>query len=129
MVKRKSYLIPAIILFLALAVNPFGVTPGSESVKAGTTSPATDEELVRQFVSERDLEEAFIGVAVRNLKTGKTVLNYNGKKYFTPASNQKLLTTWAGLKELGPEFRYETGVYVEKGANLEKKRINSGLLV
>jgi|GEM_PF-2547474 len=129
MVKRNSYPIPAAILLLVLAVNIFGVIPGGEFAKAGTIRTSADEELVRQFVSERGLEEAFVGVAVKNLKTGESVLSHNGKKYFTPASNQKLLTTWAGLKEFGPEFRYETGVYVEKGVNLEKKRINSGLLV
>lgn len=129
MVKRKSRLIPPVILLLALVVNPFGLTPKNEFVKAREPGTLADEVLVRQFVSDRELGKAFIGVAVKNLKTGENVLSYNSDKYFTPASNQKLLTTWAGLNEFGPDFSYETEVYVEKGTNLERGRINSGLLI
>ena len=129
MVKRRSRLIPAVILLLALTVNPFGLTGGNEFLNASTAGTSADEELVRQFISERDLGKALIGVAVKNLKTGENVLSYNSEKYFTPASNQKLLTTWAGLNEFGPDFRYETEVYVEKGTNLEREKINSGLLI
>lgn len=129
MVKRKSLLVPPVILLLVLAVSPFTFTPGRECAQASKAKTLTDEELVRQFVSKRGLENAFIGIAVRNLKTGQTVLSYNNKKYFIPASNQKLLTTWAGLQQFGPQFRYETEVYVEKGTHLERGEINSGILI
>jgi len=129
MVRQKSRLIHPVILLLVLALSFSSLTPVDKFVEASNLKTPADGELVRQFVSERDLENAFIGIAVRDLETGETVLSYNNEKYFTPASNQKLLTTWSALQKYGPEFRYETGVYVEKGTNLERGEINSGLLI
>src|SRR5690606_15393488 len=40
--------------------------------------------------------------------SGDTVFNFNGNKPLTPASNMKLLTTAAGLLQLGSDFEYKT---------------------
>ena len=54
-------------------------------------------------------DNQFTGFLVYNPKTKDTVFNYNGNKYFTPASNTKIFTLYTALKILPeqiPAFKY-----------------------
>ncbi len=52
------------------------------------------------------------GVLVQTLSaTPHTLYTYESNRYFIPASNVKLLTTAAALRQLGPQFRYRTSIY------------------
>ncbi len=53
-------------------------------------------------------ENAFWGVIIESLDTGKIWYERNPDKLFMPASNQKILTTAAALEELGPDYRFKT---------------------
>tara|TARA_R100001369_G_scaffold21881_6_gene39825 strand:+ start:35875 stop:37230 length:1356 start_codon:yes stop_codon:yes gene_type:complete len=56
-------------------------------------------------------QQSFMGLVVYDLDTKKYIYQYNEEKYFTPASNVKLLTFYAALKELKdsiPGIRYFT---------------------
>lgn len=55
-----------------------------------------------------EFANAHWGVMVQSLNTGEIVYARNEKKMFMPASNLKLFTASAALKELGPEFQYVT---------------------
>ena len=51
----------------------------------------------------------FTGVYVYDISADKVLYNYNGEKYFTPASNTKIVTLFAGLTLLPdsiPAFKY-----------------------
>jgi serine-type D-Ala-D-Ala carboxypeptidase/endopeptidase (penicillin-binding protein 4) len=51
------------------------------------------------------------GILVQNLASGQTLYSRDPQKYFTPASNTKLLTTAAALQQLGVNFRFRTSIY------------------
>jgi serine-type D-Ala-D-Ala carboxypeptidase/endopeptidase (penicillin-binding protein 4) len=51
------------------------------------------------------------GILVQPLSSGQTLYSRDAQKYFTPASNLKLLTTAAALQQLGASFRIRTSIY------------------
>jgi len=87
-------------LFLLLA---FGVCIAS-------CSPVSKRSLGKQFRNTEELFQEHTGFALFDLTTNKTVFEYNGNKYFTPASNTKIFTFYAALRLLGdsiPAFKYQ----------------------
>ncbi len=53
------------------------------------------------FFSNNDFASAHLGVAVFDPSTNKFLYTYQAEKYYTPASNTKLFSLYAGLKYLG----------------------------
>ena len=55
-------------------------------------------------------ENQFTGIYIYDVTKDKVVYNYQGEKYFTPASNVKIFTLFTGLEMLSdsiPAFKYE----------------------
>jgi serine-type D-Ala-D-Ala carboxypeptidase/endopeptidase (penicillin-binding protein 4) len=72
------------------------------------------------IINRSEFRRARWGVLVQTLG-GSTLYERDADKYFTPASNAKLLTTAAALRVLGPDFRLQTNFYgIGNGANLQK---------
>ena len=63
---------------------------------------------LQQFLNTPEMKHAAVGVCVKDLETGKTLIEHNADKSFTPASTLKLITTATALELLGPEYRYAT---------------------
>ena len=64
---------------------------------------------INQELNSETFQQNFSGLAVYDPVSKKNVLEHNSEKYFTPASNIKLLTFYAALKELQdsiPGIRY-----------------------
>lgn len=76
-------------------------------------SQATDlsELNLQQLIEKHSLEHSFTGIKVKSLKEDRVLFGFNEHKYFVPASNQKLITTWVALKHLGPSYQYQTEIY------------------
>ncbi len=63
-----------------------------------------DKELTHSFFKNQ-----FTGIYIYDINSNKEVYNYQGEKYFTPASNTKIFTLFAGLEMLSdsiPAFKY-----------------------
>ena len=92
---------------------------------ASPPEPAEAQELVgelRRLVSESGLSEE-VGVAVVDAHTGRAIFQHHAERPMNPASNQKLVTAFAALRALGPDFTMRTAVY---GA-LEGDAVRGGL--
>jgi serine-type D-Ala-D-Ala carboxypeptidase/endopeptidase (penicillin-binding protein 4) len=66
---------------------------------------------IDDIFNDINFSNAHWGVVIQSLKTGEYLYKRNEDKLFTPASNNKLFTTAAGLIALGSDFRYETSLY------------------
>lgn len=96
-----------VALALALAALFGGVAPARAEPVA--QPPVLD------WLAEAGIDPAEAGVAIARLDGtghGTPVWVLNANRPFNPASTMKLVTTWAALSVLGPEFRWRTGLYL-----------------
>ena len=59
----------------------------------------------QQVLKVKELQTAHIGITVFDPATGKYLYNYQGDKYFVPASNTKIPTLYVAMKYLGDSLR------------------------
>jgi len=67
------------------------------------------EKAFDRYIQSKGLDAAFTGFVLYDPEKKKRIISINGDKYFTPASNLKIFTLYAGLKCLGdslPALRY-----------------------
>ena len=55
----------------------------------------------KQVIDDSSLLTAHVGISIYEPESGKYWYNYQGDKYFVPASNTKLPTCYAAMKYLG----------------------------
>ncbi len=73
------------------------------------TNRKTNRAITSTFTDSLYFEKGFAGLAIYDLVEKKMLYTYNANKYFTPASNTKLLTFYTGLTILGdsvPALKY-----------------------
>lgn len=90
------------------------------NVVSAKTVPSLESSITSMIKSS--LPEATVGVVIQDLKTGNVLYDYHGSKHFLPASTAKLFTAAAALKELGPDYVYDTAIYYNpKGGDVALK--------
>ncbi|HSX20095.1 MAG TPA: D-alanyl-D-alanine carboxypeptidase/D-alanyl-D-alanine-endopeptidase [Gammaproteobacteria bacterium] len=72
-------------------------------------APALNQKITHMI--KANLPDATVGVTVQDAQTGEIIYDYHGSHHFLPASTTKLFTAAAALKSLGPDYRFETGLY------------------
>ena len=60
------------------------------------------------LLSDASLKTAHTGISIYEPATGKYWFNYQGDKYFVPASNTKIPTCYAAMKYLGDSLAWTT---------------------
>lgn len=79
---------------------------------ASTGGPAaTGGSPLDRILDAPPVDQATFGVLAVDAETGATLYARNAHRKFIPASNQKILVTAAALSLLGPDYRYETGLW------------------
>ncbi len=120
-----------LFLLLSLTVSA-GACAVRPPVQIRAVQPASDS--IRRLQS--DLEQIFAdsnfasaqwGVEVLSLDRGELLFEHNPICLYMPASNNKILTSAAALVRLGPEYRFETGVWM--GGGISEGILKGDLLI
>ncbi|AFY34000.1 D-alanyl-D-alanine carboxypeptidase/D-alanyl-D-alanine-endopeptidase [Calothrix sp. PCC 7507] len=113
----KKISIALMLLFLGIHI---GVTQQVSSAQTPTpVAPKTTKSIcptqlrasVDAVINRPLLSRARWGILVETLTSRQSLYSRDAQKYFTPASNAKLLTTAAALQHLGANFRIRTSIY------------------
>jgi serine-type D-Ala-D-Ala carboxypeptidase/endopeptidase (penicillin-binding protein 4) len=96
---------------LAVAVAARAALAGDATAGSGSTRPLAAA--ISQVVSGPALSSARVGVLVTSLDTGQEIYASGADELLNPASNVKLFTASAALARLGPEFRFDTEIFVD----------------
>ena len=80
----------------------------SDTAKSRGSLPTSVKKLLKKY----KIPKENISVYIRDLNAPNSMLELNADKLRTPASTMKLLTTYAALKELGPNFSWRTEVWL-----------------
>ena len=92
---------------------PAPVAPAAPLVRpapAPSTLAARIASLAESLSTWVKASHADLGLAVRDLGSGRELLEYGAARPLNPASNAKLITAAVALSELGPSFRFHVGV-------------------
>ena len=68
---------------------------------------------VIQALRDAHVAENNVAVFVQAVDETQPVIDHNAEAAMNPASTMKLLTTYAGLELLGPDYRWRTEVYTD----------------
>ncbi|HHH31657.1 MAG TPA: D-alanyl-D-alanine carboxypeptidase/D-alanyl-D-alanine-endopeptidase [Polyangiaceae bacterium] len=77
---------------------------------------------LRALVADSGLGDD-VGVSVIDISTGRSVFQHHAERPMNPASNQKLVTIFAALHQLGAQFQMRTAAQ----GQLESGRVTGGL--
>ena len=70
-------------------------------LSACSVSKQIDKSAKKDIIERSDLTSAHVGISIYDPATKKYLYNYDGDKYFIPASNTKIITCYAAMKYLG----------------------------
>lgn len=78
----------------------------------GLSVSASSTGIIKKAVQKVELSRtALISVSFKDIKTGKTVVDYNSKLPVSVASVQKVVTTIPAVNKLGKEYDFQTKLY------------------
>ena len=80
-----------------------------------THAAFADTNAINKILNRAELSKDNYSLYIKNISKQNVVFSYNEQKAFNPASVMKLVTTYAGLQLLGPQFQWKTEV-LYKGA-------------
>lgn len=95
------------------------VVPAAKPVRTTPASRKKPDPVIDAVLSEAEIFDHFnvdpkyVGYMVMDLDSGQKLAAHNDHDLFIPASVAKVPTTVAALQVLGPDYRYETGLYLD----------------
>lgn len=89
---------------------------GAKQVEASQSiCPAQLSAAIDAIANRPQFSRSRWGILIQSLASDQTLYNRDAQQYFIPASNTKLLTTAAALRQLGAQYRIRTSVYGSNG--------------
>lgn len=124
---KLQYLWVVLLLFsLSFSLSCTAIHRGSHSLFQSTETQI--QKKLSEIFSDPAFDNAFWGVMVQDLQSGKILFQQNAGKNLMPASNMKLYTTACALVLLGPDYRYKTRIYYQ-GRIDEQGTLNGDIIV
>ncbi len=105
-----------IIVIFTFLLPVFTACKSSEPAAIDKAEASPDNELAALFTGSKVFSDNFTGFILYDPQADRAIYTQNEKRYFTPASNTKLFTFYAGLKLLPDEL--PALKYVERGDSL-----------
>jgi D-alanyl-D-alanine carboxypeptidase/D-alanyl-D-alanine-endopeptidase (penicillin-binding protein 4) len=96
------------------------------AVHAAAAAAALPPVLARAFLDE-GIPLSAVGVYVREIGVDRPLLSHNAVRPMNPASTMKLVTTFAALELLGPDYRWKTEAYAD--GPIEGTTLNGNLVL
>ncbi len=99
------------VLLLPLALSLYAVS--AAEAPSGRKTPAAMSDVavaIEAILSQQHIASAHWGIDIVEMDTGKVIYSREPDHLFTPASNNKLVTTSAALALIGPDYRFRTTV-------------------
>lgn len=103
-----------LLLVVLLYTHNFGQTYQNQNYNRYNSSKLSEFwQQIDDIFSDPNFNSSNWGVVIKSLETGEYLYKRNEDKLFIPASNLKLITTAAGLIDLGPNYKYKTDIYMD----------------
>jgi D-alanyl-D-alanine carboxypeptidase/D-alanyl-D-alanine-endopeptidase (penicillin-binding protein 4) len=93
---------------LATAVGTPTLAPAVAQTAAPQPSPIGLPDALAQALRRAGLAPEHVGLAIAPMRSGAPIAAMNAQEAFNPASTMKVLTTYAALSRIGPDFRWRT---------------------
>lgn len=90
-------------------------------------SAETDIDAIKKILNRSELSKENYSLFIKNISKQNKVFSYNEQKSFNPASVMKLVTTYAGLRLLGPNYQWKTDVFYK--GNLKNNHLYGDLII
>ena len=81
----------------------------------------------RDFLGIDGEESTSIGIYIKDIRSGKVLVDHNSQMALTPASILKCVTTATALQMLGPDYRFTTSVSLR--GSVSKGVLNGDLII
>jgi len=94
-------------------MKPYLTTAVALCLAAQLPAASLEREIARLVDASPAGRNAFWGIEIVDLGSGKTLYARNAERLFVPASNTKLFTAALALDRLGQDFRFHTRVLAE----------------
>lgn len=122
-----------LILFLILFISSSLIAQVTEKTSIDTfpkvryTDLREFSKVIDDIFNDPNFSNAHWGVVIQSLSTGEYFYRRNDNKNFMPASNMKLFTTALALQQLGPNYTYETTLYLN--GRIKNEEIKGDLIL
>lgn len=85
------------------------------------------DQKVQQLANSEAIKRGTVALTVVNTENDQILYQFNGDKYVTPASIQKLITTSAAVSKLGADFKFSTAVF--KKGTIENGSLQGDIII